>query len=109
MQRIKNFPIEYLENRLEKIIVREGEEGINKFEDKAREIAAQLGFDTEFTKLNAIISALLNTHSAIVLTSDSAKARASGTLYDCKRVELFEILYSKLKNYYFPERTDKNS
>ena len=29
-------------------------------------------------------------------------------IYDDKRVELFEILYDKLKNYYFPERTDKN-
>ena len=38
----KTFSIEYIENRLEKIIVREGEEGINKFRDKAREIAQQL-------------------------------------------------------------------
>ena len=105
----KNFPIEFIEDRLEKIIVREGEEGINKFRDKAREIAGQLGFDNEFIKLNAIISALLTTRSANVLTSDSAKARAAGMPYDSKRVELFEILYTNLKNYYFPERTDKNT
>jgi len=50
----KTFPIEYIENRLEKIIVREGEEGINKFRDKAREIAHQLEFEKEFDRLNIL-------------------------------------------------------
>ena len=105
----KTFPIEYLEDRLEKIIIREGEEGINKFRDKAREVAGQLGFDDEYNRLNTIISALLNTRSENVLTSGSAKARATGMPYDARRVELFEILYNKLKDYYFPERTDNNT
>jgi hypothetical protein len=105
----KAFPIEYIEDKLEKIIIREGEEGINKFRDKAGDIAKQLGFENELSKLNAIISALLNTHNANVLSSDSAKARATGMPFDAKRVELFEILYDKLKGYYFPERTDKNT
>jgi hypothetical protein len=105
----KSFPIEYIEDKLEKIIIREGEEGINKFRDKAREIASQLNFNNEYEKLNRIISALLNTHNANVLSSDSAKARATGIPFDAKQVELFEILYDKLKDYYFPERTDKNT
>ena len=105
----KTFPIEYIEDRLEKIIIREGEEGINKFRDKAKEIALQLKFETEFDKLNAIISALLKTRPASVLSSDSAKARATGMPYDSQRVELFEILYNQLKNYYFPERPNKNT
>jgi hypothetical protein len=105
----KVFPIESIEDKLEKIIIREGEEGINKFRDKAREIAKQLEFENEFNKLNAIISALLSTHSIEALSSTSAKARAAGMPFDAKRVELFEILYDKLKDYYFPERTDKNT
>jgi len=105
----KNFPIELIEDKLEKIIIREGKAGINKFRDKAREIAIQLDFNEEFSKLNAIVSALLNTHDANVLSSDSARARATGMPFDAKRVELFEILYDKLKDYYFPERTDKNT
>ncbi|MDR2972520.1 MAG: Fic family protein [Bacteroidales bacterium] len=105
----KTFPIEYIEDKLEKIIIREGEEGINKFRDKAQEIARQLEFETEFTKLNAIISALLKTHPPNVLTSNSAKARATGMPYDSQRIELFEILYNQLKDYYFPERPDKNT
>jgi hypothetical protein len=105
----KTFPAELIEEKLEKIIIREGEEGINKFRDKAREIAVQLNFHNEFSKLNNIISALLNTHNATVLKSDAAKARAIGIAFDAKRVELFKILYDKLKDYYFPERPDKNS
>jgi len=105
----KTFPIKLIEDKLEKIIIREGEKGINKFRDKAREIAVQLEFNEEFNKLNNIISALLNTHNANVLSSDAAKARASGMPFDVKRVELFEVLYDKLKDYYFPERPDKNT
>ncbi|GHT20559.1 Fic family protein [Bacteroidia bacterium] len=104
----KTFPIELIEDKLEKIIIREGEAGINKFRDKAKEIAAQLDFWQEFEKLNALISALLSTHNSAVLSSASAKARATGMPFDAQRVELFEILYDKLKDYYFPERPDKN-
>jgi hypothetical protein len=104
----KSFPIEYIEDKLEKIIIREGDNGINKFRDKAREIAEQLGFENEFSRLNTLISALLRTQNVKVLRSASAKARAMGSPFDAKRVELFEILYDKLKDYYFPERTDKN-
>ncbi|GHU83140.1 hypothetical protein FACS189415_4870 [Bacteroidia bacterium] len=59
--------------------------------------------------MNAIISALLSTHSVDALSSTSTKARATGMPFDGKRVELFEILYDKLKDYYFPERPDKNT
>jgi len=105
----KVFSIEYIEDKLEKIIIREGEKGINKFRDKAGEIAKLLDFENEFNRLNAIISALLRTHSIKALSSASAKVRATGMPFDAKRIELFEILYDKLKDYYFPERTDKNT
>ncbi|MCL2738543.1 MAG: Fic family protein [Bacteroidales bacterium] len=104
----KTFPIEFIEDRLEKIIIREGEAGINKFRDKAREIATLLDFNDEFNKLNNIVSALLSTHHSSVLRSDSARARAAGMSFDAKRAELFEILYNRLKGYYFPERPDHN-
>ena len=87
----KTFPIDYIEDRLEKIIIREGEEGLNHFRDKAGEVAEQLGFDHEFEKLNTLISALLRTHDITVLQSDAARARATGAPYDAKRIELFEI------------------
>ena len=105
----KVFPIEQIEGKLEKIILREGENGINQFRDKAREVAVKLEMTSEFERLNAIISALLSTHDSNVLCTDSAKARATGAPYDAKRVELFQILFDRLKDYYFPERTDKNT
>jgi len=105
----KVFPIELIEDKLEKIIIREGDDGLNKFRDDSKEIALQLDFNKEFNKLNNIISAMLSTRNAAVLRSDSAKARAAGMPFDAKRVELFEMLYNKLKDYYFPERTDKNT
>ena len=104
----KTFPIEYIEERLQMIIIREGELGINKFRDKAKEIAHQLNLIDEFDKLTAIISALLNTRPSNLLSSDSAKAWAVGVPYDYRRIELFEILYDKLRDSYFPERPDKN-
>lgn len=105
----KTFPIHFIENKLEKIILREGEDGINRFRDKAREIATQLEMNMEFERLNAIISALLSTHDNKVLRSASAKARAAGMPFDTERVELFQILYDRLKDYYFPERIDRNT
>ena len=105
----KTFPIEHIEDKLEKIILREGEKGINLFRDKAREIANQLEMDTEFERLNSIISALLSTHDSEVLNTASAKARSAGIPFDARRIELFQILFDKLKDYYFPERTDKNT
>ncbi len=103
----KNFPIGLIEDKLEKIILREGKDGINKFRDKAREIALQLDYEDEYKKLNLLISALLSTHHVKVLSSSAAKARATGMPFDANRVELFELLYEKLKNYYFPERRSK--
>ena len=105
----KTFPIEFIEDKLEKIILREGEDGMNQFRDRTREIAEQLEMNTEFERLNSIISALLSTHDSNVLNTDSAKARSAGIPFDAKRVELFQILYDKLKTYYFPERIDKNT
>lgn len=105
----KTFPIEFIEDKLEKIILREGEDGMNQFRDRTREIAKQLEMNTEFERLNSIISALLSTHDSNVLNTDSAKARSAGIPFDAKRVELFQILYDKLKTYYFPERVDKNT
>jgi hypothetical protein len=51
----------------------------------------------------------LITHNAGVLRSGVAKARAAGVPFDANRVKLLEILYNRLKDYYFPERPDKNT
>ena len=105
----KNLPQALIEERLERMILLGEEKRINEFRDKAREIAKELGMTKEFEKLSIIISALLNTHSADALQSETAKARAEGNPYDKKRTELFEILFENLKDRFFTERRDRNS
>ena len=105
----KSLPVAYVEERLEKMILIQGEDKLNEFRDKLREVSVQLNLQNEFVKLNNIISALLSTHKANVLTTDSAKARAAGTPYDGARLELFGILFDELKDRYFTERQNKNT
>ena len=64
---------------------------------------------TEFAKINSIISALLSTHDAGVLSSASAKALAVGNPFDPTRVELFEVLFDAIKDRYFVIRNNRNT
>lgn len=105
----KTLPFPEIEEKLEQIIRVNGETELNKVRDKAREIAGQLGMQSEFEKLNQIISALLTTHPSKILKSPLAAARAFGTPYDPARLELFEILFRELKQQEFPNREEKNT
>ena len=101
----KGLPQTDVEHRLEDILNRGGEGALNDFRDKARIVAEQLGMQQEFDKLNSLVSALLSTHEANVLTSDSGKARAAGNPVDRHRIELFETLYDHLQAIHFPQIT----
>jgi len=97
-----------IESKLEQIIRVNGEDEINKVRDHARGIAAELGMEKEFERLNKIISALLSTHSSKILSSPIAVARAFGFPYDPGRMKVFEDLFRKLKSREFKNRPDKN-
>lgn len=99
----KGLPQTDVEHRLEDILNRGGEGALNDFRDKARVVAEQLDMQQEFDKLNSLVSALLSTHEANVLTSDSGKARAAGNPVDRHRIELFETLYDHLQAIHFPQ------
>ncbi len=105
----KSLPTSFIEGKIEKMISIGGEMETNAFRDRARAVAAELGMENEFGKLNKIISALLNTHPATVLTSDSAKALAAGIPYDAERARLFEVLFKALQDDYFAARDDANT
>ena len=94
----KCLPRTNIEEHLEKMLVVNGESGINAFRDKAREIAQQLGMTDEFDTLNSIIGALLTTKPSKVLVAESAIARAQGIPYDSERIKLFTILFEALHN-----------
>ena len=105
----KTIPIAELENKLEKIVLVNGEEGLNKMRDKAKAIADQLGMKSEFEKLNKLISALLSSRPSKILSSPSAIARAFGNPYDQSRIDLFEILFLELKQGEFKNSIDRNT
>ena len=90
------LPISMIENKLEQILLTGGEDRLNGYRDELRTVAEELGMQTEFAKINSIISALLSTHDAKVLSTDSAKALAAGNPFDKTRVELFEVLFDAI-------------
>lgn len=96
-----------IENRLVQELNVNGEDGINKVRDRAREISEKLRWEKPFKKLNAIIAALLNSQSADMLSSDISKAVALGEPYDASRVALFSLLIAELRSTTFADRFAK--
>ena len=109
----KTLTLPEIEAKLEQIVHVNGEDGINRVRDNARVIAEKLGMQSEFAKLNRLISALLTTKPSKILSSPIAMARAFGNPYDPARISLFETLFQYLKQNEFgniPEiNTDKTA
>jgi len=105
----KTLTLPAIEDRLEKIIRVKGEAGLNEIKDKARDIAGKLDMETEFEKLNKLISALLTTQPSKILSSPLAVARAFGNPYDPARLSLFEKLFVELKQHEFKDMQEKNT
>lgn len=99
----KGLPQIEVEHRLEDMLARGGENALNDFRDKARAASEQLNMPAEFEKLNHLISALLSTHEASVLISETGKVRAAGNPVDRHRIELFETLYDYLQSIHYPQ------
>lgn len=97
----KSFDISFIEKRLKNKLQMAGEDRFNQFRDSIKNVSEKLGYQKEFSLLNKIFSALLNTHSSEILTTELARARAAGIPYDERRIQLFEILYDKLANMAF--------
>ncbi|MGE3689771.1 MAG: Fic family protein [Novosphingobium sp.] len=87
---------EELEKRLDAMIRQQGEAAANRLRDDARLIAPQLGYEAEAAELDALIGSLLGTREA-ELRSDIGKARHAGQPYDPARVQLFEALFTALR------------
>ncbi len=98
------LPASVIESKLEQLLLIGGEERLNQYRDELRKVAEELEMQTEFKKINSIISALQSTHDA-----KSAKALAAGNPFDPARVELFEILFEAIKDRYFVIRNNRNT
>lgn len=105
----KTLTFPQIEAKLEKIIRVNGTEELNKVRDRARVISKELGMETEFDKLNKIISALLSSRPVEELKSKIAIARSTGNPYDPARIQLFELLFRELKQNEFKYREEKNT
>lgn len=105
----KTITLPELEDRLEQVIRVKGEAGLNELRDKARAIAEKLEMQSEFEKLNKLISALLTTQPSKILSSPVAVARAFGNPYDPARLPLFEKLFIELKQKEFAALPEKNT
>ncbi len=104
----KILGIPQIEEKLDDILIVNGEDGLNDFRDKAKKVSQTLEMVKEFTALNKIISALLTTKPSKILKSDVALSRAAGIPYDKNRVELFESLFALLHYKEFKSISENN-
>ncbi len=107
---IKTIGIDGVENFLAKELRLRNKNGLNQIRDDAKIIAAELGYPSEYKRLNQIIRALLSTHPVEgFLNSNYAKAVAKKEPYDSRRIKLFEDLILYLKKCKFKSRIYKYS
>lgn len=85
-----------IEERLDALIRRQGEDALNRLRDDARGIAPELGLEEEFVALNELIGTLLGTRESEI-ESPLGKARAAGRPFDPDRIALFETLFAALR------------
>lgn len=87
---------EEMEEKLDKLLRRRGEDYINKIRDKARDISKQIDMSEEFKKLDDLIGSLQGTRDTEV-KSNIAKARKNKEPYDPDRVQIFLKLVEDLR------------
>lgn len=85
-----------LEERLDTLIRRSGEEDIKRLRDEARGLAPSLGLPQEADDLDALIGTLLGTRDEY-LHSEVGLARHQGHPVDPERLDLFQALHTALR------------
>jgi hypothetical protein len=92
----RTVPIARIEERLEKELLVDGEDGLNRMRERAREIADELGWNAQFKRLDALIGTLLGTRSA-ALKSSIGRARIAGEPFDASCLGRLQVLYAALR------------
>lgn len=98
--------LESIETSLDRILMVGGKHRLNQLRDQARVMAAELGYDEQFKRLDSIVGALLGTQEARYLTAKQALARAAGRPYDPARLQIFDALFSVLNAAPLPDIPD---
>ncbi len=92
-----------MEARLREILVKQGEDELNRLRDEAARIATLIGAESELAELQALIGALLGTVDSPLATSE-ARAVAEGRGWDDQRLPLFDELMGVLHGEVLPVR-----
>ena len=87
-----------IEERLDTLIRRSGEEAARRLRDEVRAVATALDMKGEAADLDALIGALLGTKKTD-LSAPSAVARSRGRPYDPARLALFQTLHKALRDH----------
>jgi hypothetical protein len=90
------LPIAKLEERLEKILHVEGEDGLNALRDLARGIADELGWKSQFERLDGLIGGLLSTRAG-TMQSAVGRARVAGEPFDAPCLGRLQLLFAALR------------
>jgi hypothetical protein len=94
----RTLGLKAIEERLELLIRRGGEDEINRLRDQITAIAPTLDLEDQARALHAMIGALLGTREA-TLETPMGKARQAGLPYDPQRLELFQALHRALRDW----------
>jgi hypothetical protein len=92
-----------MEERLETLLRRAGEQSLNRLRDDARAIATELNMEQEFERLSELIGTLLGTRKSRV-TTPVAQARVAGSPYDPDRILMLQRLFAELRDYHATPR-----
>ena len=87
-----------IEERLDTLIRRGGEEAANRLRDEVRDLAPALGLAEEASQLDALIGALQGTRE-VALSAPAALARHTGRPFDPDRIALFQTLHKALRDH----------
>ncbi|MEI8360121.1 MAG: Fic family protein, partial [Deltaproteobacteria bacterium] len=94
----RTLPRRQIEERLDTLIRRSGEDAAKRLRDEVRALAPALDLKDEALALDAIIGTLLGTREA-ELSAPTALARRKGRPYDPDRLALFQTLHAALRNH----------
>lgn len=87
-----------IEERLDTLIRRGGEDAVNRLRDEIHAVAPDLDLKEEAAELGALIGSLLGTRDA-VMSAPVALARRQGRPYDPDRLALFQTLHAALRDH----------
>ncbi len=87
-----------IEERLDTLIRRSGEDAANRLRDEIRSLASALDLEDEASALDTMIGALLGAREG-ELTAPAAVARRLGRPYDPDRMVLFQTLHAALRDH----------